>query len=973
MKIKRLRIDDFGIIRNQTIEDISSNMVVIGGPNRSGKTTFKKLLKCLGYGFKGQSNLPSPNNKYRVEGDFMLETGDKFQLLIEGHSEPKVSCLQGDFSRVKGSTCLYNNLDMFTYQQLFTISLEELKRLPDNLDKKEEDKLQSVLLGAGLKDIIQISPVEKKLRKEAEKIGGKNGSPNVKEFKPFYNQIKAGLELRDRAKSQVNMYYQKLNEKKELDDQIKEIQDRLDDQSLISTRLEVLEHWYTDYQKLTDLENSLNAPDIKNLLQEECYISLEKIDQFIEEYQNLSNDIETAYEAFVNKITQNYLDKGKLEKEKIVSAVKKSLITNYNQIDMYYRQASGLRERLQRYREEKAEIQNTEYNLKIEANKVSDGLGDSLDKITNMKLDNLNKDALIRCIEEYLELSRQKNQVLEDKKSFEEELNHLNSQLAKIRTPESISYLNKYFMFSLIFVIVGGITGLVNILLGTLIGSAGIIGAGLYILIKHQNTSHERLRKDDLMFQIDKTQKQLEIEIEKEKELVEEIKDLENKIEWYKQNIGLNKNIAVEMIKEHLHQVITLNEKVENLKSLKINFEQKKINLVNEFEKLYTLIDEIYTKMYQTTSLQNEISKEEVLTKGENLLIKLEQLLELSKEALEIKRLEQRKKDLEEKMISELNLNEISGTKSILSTLKTLKDRITKQEKYRQLEEELSILKSQLVSFLKMDRVKEAFGIEEDHLVQNEELIKRFRNYWKEYAIVKEIKESKKENERKIAELKERLDKAKDNTKQLELELKDLATDENIQKSQAKIDSARKDLRPLAEKYAVNKVAAFLLKEAKSKFLKKAKEDLLKEANVYFEKITDGDYKGIMPVPDLMNSDFHIESKNGEIVQTTDVLSRGTKEQLFLSVRLSRIKEITPPLPVILDDTLTNFDMYHLGRTVSLLTELSKTHQIFILTCHPELVKAILDYSQSAQFFSLKNGVFSPTKGEELITNLNRR
>jgi len=40
MKIRRLYIGDFGIIRNQLLSDIGGGLVVIGGPNRAGKTSF---------------------------------------------------------------------------------------------------------------------------------------------------------------------------------------------------------------------------------------------------------------------------------------------------------------------------------------------------------------------------------------------------------------------------------------------------------------------------------------------------------------------------------------------------------------------------------------------------------------------------------------------------------------------------------------------------------------------------------------------------------------------------------------------------------------------------------------------------------------------------------------------------------------------------------------------------------------------
>lgn len=44
-------------------------------------------------------------------------------------------------------------------------------------------------LGAGFKDMLLIPQLEQEFYKEGDKIGGKRGSPQVKQFKPYYNAI----------------------------------------------------------------------------------------------------------------------------------------------------------------------------------------------------------------------------------------------------------------------------------------------------------------------------------------------------------------------------------------------------------------------------------------------------------------------------------------------------------------------------------------------------------------------------------------------------------------------------------------------------------------------------------------------------------------------------------------------------------------------------------------------------------------
>ena len=52
MRIKRLHIGDFGILQNQTLDDLTPGLVIVGH-NRAGKSTFMQVLRLLGYGISG--------------------------------------------------------------------------------------------------------------------------------------------------------------------------------------------------------------------------------------------------------------------------------------------------------------------------------------------------------------------------------------------------------------------------------------------------------------------------------------------------------------------------------------------------------------------------------------------------------------------------------------------------------------------------------------------------------------------------------------------------------------------------------------------------------------------------------------------------------------------------------------------------------------------------------------------------------
>ena len=72
--------------------------------------------------------------------------------------------------------------------------------------------------------------------------------------------------------------------------------------------------------------------------------------------------------------------------------------------------------------------------------------------------------------------------------------------------------------------------------------------------------------------------------------------------------------------------------------------------------------------------------------------------------------------------------------------------------------------------------------------------------------------------------------------------------------------------------------------------------------------------------------------------RTTEELSRGTAEQLYLALRFGLIEEFAShaePLPVVMDDILVNFDSGRAERAAMAIRELAGRHQVIYFTCHP--------------------------------------
>jgi uncharacterized protein YhaN len=77
-----------------------------------------------------------------------------------------------------------------------------------------------------------------------------------------------------------------------------------------------------------------------------------------------------------------------------------------------------------------------------------------------------------------------------------------------------------------------------------------------------------------------------------------------------------------------------------------------------------------------------------------------------------------------------------------------------------------------------------------------------------------------------------------------------------------------------------------------------------------------------------------------------------------------------PTLPLILDDSFVNFDEKHTIQVVKIILELSKTNQIFITTCHPQILEYIDKEATEVQYWKLEKGKFALTDKNSLLKYL---
>lgn len=141
------------------------------------------------------------------------------------------------------------------------------------------------------------------------------------------------------------------------------------------------------------------------------------------------------------------------------------------------------------------------------------------------------------------------------------------------------------------------------------------------------------------------------------------------------------------------------------------------------------------------------------------------------------------------------------------------------------------------------------------------------------------------------------------------------------------------------------------VREIVLKIIQKSKEEFnsiqpnLVSAKDYLAQITDGKYTEI---------DFDNMTVSGEDTaeKDWDKLSRGTKEQLYLALRLGYAANYSkdkdgndngrPNLPLIIDDAFVNFDRTRTQSVLKCLKEFSKTNQVLYFTCHSQGIEEFI-------------------------------
>ncbi len=154
-------------------------------------------------------------------------------------------------------------------------------------------------------------------------------------------------------------------------------------------------------------------------------------------------------------------------------------------------------------------------------------------------------------------------------------------------------------------------------------------------------------------------------------------------------------------------------------------------------------------------------------------------------------------------------------------------------------------------------------------------------------------------------------------------------------------ENRRAAVKNLAYNYTRLSLSLVVLNRAVETYLGENQTPVLRKASEYISILTSGRFQSLaIDLDEKRNQVLQAVKPNGEHVGV-EGLSDGTKDQLFLALRLAYIdhrNRNSEPMPLIVDDILIRFDDNRAAATFRVLAELSRRTQVIVFTHHHHMI-----------------------------------
>lgn len=890
MKIKKLSAKRFGCLKDWESPDIYGDIVVIHGNNESGKTTLFNLVSTVFYGWDPLSDNPYiPWDESFAECSAAISFDAHDGSLIDDaiiirklRNKPDGVIYTKDKRHPLANRPIseLSSLSRDIYSEVYLLSVDGLK-FPDN---NTWNTLQDELLGGQYRAILRpLKVVTKELDDEASGLWrpDKKGNSKDKRLKNLQGELKE--KLKEAEENEKNL--------RELEKNIEEtniaIKKYYEEKLDITEKLNRHEKLYPVYKKLKKIESLYaSAGDIECFSHipeapEEAVNELNiKKDTLTEEKEKLALQNE-AMEAVKGRYTK---------KDEAVLAHREdmeSLIKSYSQVENDLSALSdldaekdGVKKRLI---DRGAELLNGGWREGLE------------DTICHM-----DQAELRAAIQAYRAA---------DAKYREAEARVLSENLGRAR--QSVP---KFYMLLSILLMAFGVFGAIfsaaslelNTVFAYIWGLVALFGLSLMIIYHASKNGKDTQNITDASQYLKNAEDYRDRAAKQVRNLLNGLPIASGRLE----DIGESLLLDVNMLKDLVYKINDIMEKEHKIiKRLRDKYRMLTGILEACGIEPYGSHGEIASNMLNNILMLEKILKDaEVHFSG---YMDASSKLEGNRER--ISRLDKEIEDIDSQIKSiAAGLEHISG-RDILERSENLKQR----RKYISM---AKVLKDELEhDYADLDEIKAAIKKLDSEgipwMLDDDEILSL---------------------RARCGQIDEELTKLNENLGYMKNEIKQLRLHENPVDIKGRIQYIHIERKSAAEKRDRLLLLKNIILEGDRRFREENQPDVLHKAGQYISLITGGRYNRIYA--DENGEGLLVNKSISEDILDVEKrrLSRGTKEQIYLSLKLGLMDHLDSGgerLPMFLDEALVNWDSIRLKNTIKLLKTISQNRQVFIFTC----------------------------------------
>ena len=193
---------------------------------------------------------------------------------------------------------------------------------------------------------------------------------------------------------------------------------------------------------------------------------------------------------------------------------------------------------------------------------------------------------------------------------------------------------------------------------------------------------------------------------------------------------------------------------------------------------------------------------------------------------------------------------------------------------------------------------------------------------------------------------------------QMVQEMKSLSEDRRLNDAKVRLATIEERIRRGVHRWRVLAVTSLMLEAIRQIYETERQPETLAEASTYLIRLTEGRYQRVWTP--LSEDILRVDTGNGESLPL-DVLSQGTREAVFLSLRLALAAAYARRgalLPLVLDDVLVNLDVKRAKMAAEVLRDFALAgHQMMLFTCHHHILRIFQAAGVEVRLLPVRNGL----------------